>query len=117
MTPRWPRYSRAGELLDAMVVRIRDVAVPAPVRGHALGVPELPIARAVAAPPGEDVAARVELLDAVVVPVRDVDVPAAVGRHAEGEGEFAVARARARPRGEAGAVRMELLDAGVGRGG
>src|SRR6266704_1970838 len=113
MTPRWLRYSRAGELLDAMVVRIRDIDVPAPVRGHALGVPELPIARAVAAPHGEDVAVRVELLDAVVVPVRDVDVPAPVGRHAIGEVELAVGRAGAPPRGEEGAGRIELLDAVV----
>src|SRR5436190_15320607 len=111
MTPRWPRYSRAGELLDAIVVRVRDVDVPAPVRGHALGIPELPIARAVAAPHGEDVAVRVELLDAVVVPVRDVDVPAPVGRHAVGEVELAVARAGAPPRGDRGGVVIGLLDA------
>src|SRR5882724_5428539 len=102
MTPRWLRYSRAGELLDAMVVRIRDIDVPAPVRGHALGVPELPIARAVAAPRGEDVAARVELLDAVVAPIRDVDIPAPVGRHAGGVVELPVARAEAPPGGEEG---------------
>src|SRR5206468_6993444 len=113
MTPRWRRYSRAGELLDAIVVRVRDVDVPTPVRGHALGVPELPIARAIAAPHGEDVAVRVELLDAVVVSVRDVDVPAPVGRHAVGEVELAVVRAGAPPRREEGSVPIVLLDAVV----
>src|SRR5205823_3718213 len=98
-------------LLDAAVVRIPDVDVPAPVGRHADGEVELPVARAVAPPPGEEGAVRIELLDAVVVLVRDVDVAAPVGRHADGEVEFAGAGAP--PRGEEGAVRIELLDAVV----
>src|SRR5881396_2445654 len=98
MTPRWPRYSRAVELLDAIVVRVRDVDVPAPVGRHAVGEVELAVARAGAPPRGEDVAVRVELLDAGVERIRDVDVPAPVGRHAGGVVELPVARAEASPR-------------------
>src|SRR5436309_2362570 len=89
--------SGALELLDAVVVRIRDVDVPAPVGRHAVGVLELAVARAVASPGGDEGAARVELLNAVVAVVRDVDVPAPVGRYAVGEIELPVARAGARP--------------------
>src|SRR5207249_10356243 len=64
--------SRAGELLDAAVARIRDVDVPAPVGRHAVGGGELSVARAVAPPGGEEGTARVELLDAVVDRMRDV---------------------------------------------
>src|SRR5439155_318309 len=102
----------AGELLDVVVVGIRDVDVPAAVRCHAVGRGELSVARAEAAPRGEEGAAGVELLDAVVIIVRDVDVPAR-GRHAAGRVELSVARAEAAPRGEEGAARAELLDAVV----
>src|SRR5256884_8553686 len=96
--------SRARELLDALVVRIRDVDVPAPVGRYALGVMELAVARAVASPRGEEGAARVELLDAVVAVVCDVDVPAPVGRYAVGEIELPVARAGAPPCRDEGAA-------------
>src|SRR5205823_12094306 len=85
------------ELLDALVVRIRDVDVPAPVGRYALGEMELAVARAVASPRGEEGAARVELLDAVVAVVCDVDVPAPVGRYAVGDVELPVTRAGAPP--------------------
>src|SRR5438034_5462933 len=105
--------SRARELLDALVVRIRDVDVPAPVGRYALGVMELAVARAVASPRGEEGAARVELLDAVVAVVCDVDVPAPVGRYAVGEVELPVSRAAGSPGRDEGAARVELLDAVV----
>src|SRR5436309_2238597 len=93
------RGSGAGELLDSMVVCIRDVDAPAPVGGNAGGQEELSIARTEAPPRGEEGAARVELLDAVVAAVRDIDAPAPIGRHAGGVDELAVARAVAPPRG------------------
>src|SRR5437762_1255088 len=105
--------SRTGELLDAVVVVICDVDVPAPVGRHAGRGVELSVARALAPPGGEEGAARVELLDAVVVRIRDVDVPAPIGGDAGGEVELSVARAGAPPRGEEGAARVELLDAVV----
>src|SRR5439155_17347778 len=80
------------ELLDAVVLRIRHVDVPAPVRRHDGGGLELSVVRAVAPPHGEEGAARVELLDAVVVRIRDVDVPARVGRSARRGGGFASSR-------------------------
>src|SRR5437773_11728789 len=93
--------SRARELLDALVVRIRDVDVPAPVGRYAVGEMELAVARAVASPGREEGAARVELLDAVVAVVCDVDVPAPVGRYAVGEVEVQLCRGDgARCRGE-----------------
>src|SRR5262249_51188160 len=75
-TPPPPRCSRAGELLDAVVVRIRDVDVPAPVGRHEPGRHDLAVARAGTPPRGEEGSARIELLDAVVAQIRDVDVPA-----------------------------------------
>src|SRR4029453_14010272 len=103
------------ELLDAVVARIGDVDVPAPVGRHASGKVELSVARAAAPPRGEEGTARIELLDAVVARIGDVDVPAPVGRHASGEAELSVARAETPPRGEEGTARVELLDAGVFR--
>src|SRR5437773_12436579 len=95
--------SRARELLDALVVRIRDVEVPAPVGRYALGVMELAVARAVASPRGEEGAARVELLDAVVAVVRDVDVPAPRSHERRVGVELAGRRAAASPGREQGA--------------
>src|SRR5437667_313701 len=107
------RGSGAGELLDSVVVCIRDVDAPAPVGGNAEGFGELAVARAGAPPRGEEGAGPVELLDAVVATFCDVDVPTPVGRQAEGVEELAVARAGAPPHGEEGAARVELLDAVV----
>src|SRR5207248_9432776 len=93
----------------------RNVAVPAPIGRHAGGVNELPFAVAVAAPGGEEGAARVELQDAAVDRISCPDVPALVGRHAEGgdvPAELSVARPLTPPGGEEGAARVELLDAG-----
>src|SRR5262249_1466972 len=99
-TPPPPRCSRAGELLDAVVVQIRDVDVPAPVGCHTNGPIELSVAHARAPPRVEEGTARIELLDAVVVQIRGVDVPARVGRHAAGAPELSVARADTPPHGE-----------------
>src|SRR5262245_4858856 len=85
------RCSRAGEFLDAVVVRIRDVDVPAPVGRHAPGEAELSVARAETPPRVEEGTARIELLDAGVARIRDVDIPAPVGRHAIGAPELSVA--------------------------
>ena len=62
-----------------MVVRIRDVDVPAPVGRHARRVGEFP-SRPLAPPGGEEGAARVELLDALRTGLGDVDVPLRVQR-------------------------------------
>src|SRR4030095_10475833 len=113
--PPPPRCSRAGELLDAVVERIGDVDVPAPVGRHAKGIVELSVARAETPPRGEEGPARIGLLDALVARIGDVDVPAPVGRHAKGLVELSVARAAAPPRGEEGTARIELLDAVVAR--
>src|SRR5207247_9581555 len=96
-TGRWNGCSRAGELLDAVVVRIRDVDVPTAVHRDAVGRVELPVARAAAAPRGEEGGRAAELLDAVVERIDDVDVPAPVGRQigrAVGRAGAHVARAR-----------------------
>src|SRR5262245_23715961 len=92
--PPPPRCSRANELLDAGVVRIGDVDVPARVGRHAPGTEELSVARAEPPPRGEEGTARIELLDAVVAPIGDVDVPAPVGRHAKGQVELSVVAPR-----------------------
>src|SRR5439155_1524723 len=105
--------SRAGELLDAAVARIRDVDVPAPVGCHALGGGELSVVRAVAPPGGEQGAVRVEHQDAVVLRIRNVDVASPVRRHALGVGELSVAWALDPPGGEESAARVELLDPAV----
>src|SRR5207247_11202761 len=55
--PRGEGGGRVVELLDAVVVGIGDVAVPAPVGRHAFWVVELPVAAARAAPRGEEGAA------------------------------------------------------------
>src|SRR5439155_330522 len=92
--PRGEEGASRVELLNAIVARIRDVDVPAPVGRHAVGVAELPVPRAEAPPRGEEGTVRVELLDAVVGgAIGDVDVPARVGRHVAGAPEFSVARA------------------------
>src|SRR5206468_432964 len=52
--PRGEKSAGAGELLDAVVVRIRDVDVPVPVGRHAQGGVELAVARAAAAPRGDE---------------------------------------------------------------
>src|SRR5439155_19804578 len=104
--PSPPGYEGASrvELLNAVIVPIRDVDVPAPVGRHAPGVGELPVPRAEAPPRGEEGTVRVELLDAVVGgAVRDVDVPAPVRRHTLGARELSVARPDAPPGGEEGA--------------
>src|ERR671935_176597 len=108
--PRGEEGAARVELLDAVVERVRDVDVPAPVGRHAGGGVELSVARARASPRREEGAACVELLDAVVASVvvariRDVDVPARVGCHAVGFGEL-TARPLAPPGGEEGAVRV-----------
>src|SRR5262249_42271099 len=90
-TPPPPRGSRAGEHLNAVVVRIRGVDVPPPLGRHAIGSAELSVADAPAPPRGEEGTARIELLDAVVERIRDVDVPAPVGRHAFGQAELSAA--------------------------
>ena len=87
------------ELLDAIVGGVGDVDVARAVDGHAVGVLELAVGRAVAAPGGEVVAGGVELLDALVGGVGDVDVARAVGGHAVGVLELAVGRAGAAPFG------------------
>src|SRR5438552_8099670 len=101
---------RTGELLDAVVARVGDVDVPAPVGRHTGGRAELSVARASAPPRGEEGAGVVELLDASVAQVGDVDVRALVGRDAVGAVELPVTRAETPPRGEEGAARVELVD-------
>src|SRR5439155_13630215 len=81
---------RAGEFLDAGV--LRDVDVTGPVGRDATGAATIPR--------HEEGAARVELLNAAVVRIRDVDVPAAVGRHAERTVELASAQVVPPPRGD-----------------
>src|SRR5262249_31453076 len=96
-----PRRREEGaariELLDAVVVRIGDVDVPAPVGRHAKGIAERSVDRAGTPPREEEGTARIELLDAVVARICDVDVPARVGRHARRPFELSVARARQAP--------------------
>src|SRR5207249_10268133 len=82
--------SRAGELLDTVVVLVGDVDVPDRVGRHTEGVlvqgmRELSVPRAVTPPGSEEVAVRIELLDVDVVGVRDVDAAARVGRLGGGE--------------------------------
>src|SRR5947208_2024737 len=82
--------SRAGELLDAVIVRISDIDVPACVGPHAVGAVELPVGSAKSSPRAEEGAVRVELLDAVVLRIRDEDVPARIGRYPERRVELSI---------------------------
>src|SRR5207237_462300 len=72
------------ELLDAVVVRVRDVDVAAPVHGDCEGADELPVPATPAAPRAEEGPGVRELLDAVVEHVRDEDVPAPIHGDARG---------------------------------
>src|SRR5439155_21499980 len=97
------------ELLDAVVVPIRNVDASAPVGRQTERLPEQAVARAGAPPRAEEGAARVELLDAVIKSICDVDVSARVGRHTKGAVELSV------PSNEEGAGRVKLLDAVIVR--
>src|SRR5439155_11802098 len=74
------------ELLDAIVVPVRDVDVSRGVHGDAPGVLELPVPGSGAAPRGEEGPRAGEPLDAIVGHVGDVDVPRRV--HGDTPGEF-----------------------------
>src|SRR5205814_8830298 len=78
--PRHEASAARVEFLDAVVIFIRDVDVPAPVRCHGVGIVELSVAVAEAPPLGDEGAAVVEPLDAFVI--RDVNVVKPIARHA-----------------------------------
>src|SRR5438876_3565802 len=84
---------RIAKLLDAAVVRIRDVDISGSVGGDAEGSVELPVVAAARSPLSEVGAGSSELLDAVVVGVCDVNVATGVGRYALGRIELSVAGA------------------------
>src|SRR5207249_11309693 len=96
--------ARGVELATAVVSEFVAVGgnedVPAPVDGHAKGVPP----PAIAAPRREEGAPVVELLDVVVAIVANEDVPAPVDGHAQGEVELSRPAATAAPRREEGAA-------------
>src|SRR5262249_26481368 len=87
------------EFLDAVVVVVPDVDVPAAVGCHGVGSIELAVAAARGPPLGEEGAAPVEFLDAVVPGVGDVEIPGSVGCTPARSIELAVTAAKGAPLG------------------
>ena len=81
-----------------MVVTVRHIDISAAVYGYAIGVIELPVTAALAAPLRYEIPVTVELLDATVATVRHIDISAAVYGYARGV-ELPVTAASAAPLG------------------
>src|SRR5438067_4793626 len=107
------RARRPGQLLDALIVGIRDVEVALGVQRDAQGGLELARVCAGSTPLHGGTAVRRELLNSVVIPFGDVDVPLPV----DGETSRALKLSRLATGGSPLCQRLprrgELLDAVV----
>lgn len=90
-------FSGAAELLNPMVVQVRDVDVAGGVERDAQRRVELPVQCSEAAPLSPIVTVGGELLDAVIEAVRDVHVSDGVDGDADRIVELTVPRAEAAP--------------------